>query len=136
MPNSYTTSRYPQYVGAETQQFSVALTAATVTTGGAVASVLNPFGVDVIITRAIVRTTTQSTGAATVDIGVTSGAATSSDTLIDGLSLASAAVLSSAGGTNGAVPRLWASTDYVTATASATLAGMAGGVLYLECIKA
>lgn len=132
----YTSSRYPQYVGQETQQYSVALTAATGTTGGAVASVANPFGADVIITRAIVRTTTQSTGAATVDIGVAATAATSSDTLIDGLSLATAPVLSSAGGTNGAVPRLWATDTFVTATASATLAGMVGGVLFLECIKA
>lgn len=132
----YTSSRYPQYIGQETQQFSVALTAATVTTGGAVASVANPFGADVLITRAIVRTTTQSTGAATVDIGVAAGAATTSDTLIDGLSLATAPVLAITPGSNGAVPRLWATDTFVTATASATLAGMVGGVLYLECVKA
>lgn len=132
----YTGTRTSQYVGDATQQFSVALVAATVTTGGAVASVANPLGVDLIITRAIVRTTAPSTGAATVDIGVATGAATSSDTLIDGLSLASAAVLASTPGTNGAVPRLWAAADFVTATASATLAGMTGGVLYLECVRA
>lgn len=132
----YAGTRSPQYVGDATLQFSVALTAATVTTAGAVASVANPFGVDVIITRAMVLTTAPSTGAATVDIGIAANGTTTSDTLIDGLSLASAAVLSAVGGTNGLVPRLWLTTTFVTATASATLAGMVGGVLYLECVKA
>ncbi len=52
--------------------------------GGDMASVLNPFGEDVIITFAALNITTASTGASTIDVGVGSSATTAYDTLIDG----------------------------------------------------
>lgn len=133
---AYTSGNNPQYVGSGgVLEHEVTLTAATTTTAGAVAAVANPLGVDLIITQVIVRTTTQSTGAAALDIGVAANATTSSDTLIDGLSVATAPIVSSTPGTNGAVPRVWGASQYVTATASATLAGMVG-TLHLICIRA
>jgi hypothetical protein len=136
----YTTGLNPNLGSDGVIEHTVALTAATGTTAGAVVSIANPLGVDLLIVDAILRTTTESTGAATVDIGVAAGAATASDTLFDGLSLATAAKIADARndtdtGTNGLVPRLWPAASFVTGTASATLAGMVGR-LHLVCIRA
>lgn len=132
----YTSGNNPQYVGGGGPfAVEVTLTAATTTTAGAVAAVANPVGEELIITQAIVRTTTQSTGAATLDIGVAANATTASDTLIDGLSVATAPIVLGTPGTNGLVPRVWGASQYVTATASATTAGMVGS-LHLICIRA
>lgn len=132
----YTEGNNPQYIGGGgVIEHEVTLTAATDTTAGAVAAVVNPLGVDLIITQVIVRTTAPSAGAATVDVGVAANGSTAGDTLIDGLSVATAPIVSSTPGTNGAVPRVWGASQFVTATASATLAGMVGS-LHLLCIRA
>lgn len=107
----------------------VALTAATVTTAGAVLSVPNPEGADIIVTRLILDITTPSTGAATVDAGIAANGTTSADNLIDGASVASAAkVLDNVDdkGSNGKAKQKWGASQYLTITASATLAGMVG----------
>lgn len=109
--------------------YSVALTAATDTTAGGVLSVANPEGRTLIIFRVILDITTPSSGAATVDVGVAANGSTSSDTLIDGASVATAAKLLdnvNDAGTNGKARQTWSSTQYVTGTASATTAGMVG----------
>lgn len=132
MANQYTGGRNPNYIGAGVQEYSVALTPTTGTTGGGVASVANPLGVDLIIVDCYLDITTAATTATnTVDVGVAANGTTSSDTLLDGK--AAAAGLFSAdndtdNGTNGAVPRRWSASQYVTATASATLAGMVGNL--------
>lgn len=121
----YTGSRNPAYVGGNVFEYSVALTAATGTTAGGVVSLANPFGADCIIVTACLNITTAATTATnTIDLGVAANGTTSSDTLIDGTT--TTAGLKVPGGTNGAAPRKWASTEYVTGTASATLAGMVG----------
>ena len=110
-------------------RFRVQLTAATVTDGGAVLSVANPEGVALYITRFLVITTSPSAGAATIDAGVAANGTTSSDTLIDGASVASAAkVLDNGkdGGTNGKIGQPWGTSQFVTITASATVAGLVG----------
>lgn len=109
----------------------VALTAATATTGGAVLSVLNPEGIDLLVDRFILNITTQSTGAATVDAGIAADGVTSNDTLIDGKSVAAAGVFDNIEdqGTNGKSVVKWGATQYLTVTASATLAGMVGEAL-------
>jgi hypothetical protein len=114
----------------------VALTAATVTTGGAVLSLANPEGVDLIVTRLILDITTQSTGAATVDAGIAADGTTSSDTLIDGKSVAAAGVFDNIEdqGTNGKSAVKWGASEYLTITASATLAGLVGNA-YIDYIR-
>lgn len=131
----YTGSRYPQYAaGAAIIEHSVALAAATTTTAGAVASVANPLGADLIIVEAYLNITTAATTSAnTIDLGVAANGTTSSDTLIDGTT--TTAGLKTVSGVNGAKPRRWSASEYVTATASATLAGMVG-TLHLICIRA
>lgn len=108
--------------------FRVALTAATDTTAGGVLALLNPEGVDLYITRVILNISTQSTGAAAVDVGIAADGTTSNDSLIDGLSVATAGVFDNVknGGTNGKAGQKLGATQYVTATASATTAGMVG----------
>lgn len=115
--------------GFEAGAFRADLTAATVTTGGAVLALANPEGVPIIVTRIILNITTPSSGAATVDAGIAANGTTSSDNLIDGASVATAAkALDNISdiGTNGKSRQLWGTTQYLTITASATLAGMVG----------
>ena len=116
--------------------YRVALTATTATTGGAVAAIANPEGETLLITNTVLYVATQSTGAASVDIGVAADATTSGDTLIDGKSVATAGVFDASedGGTNGRTRQTWDSDEYVTVTGSATTAGLVG-YLYLEFLR-
>lgn len=109
-----------------TIMFKGSLTAATGTTGGAVLSWANPTGENILVEELFLDITTGSTGAATVDFGVGS-AAESKDTLIDGAatSLVRVRSITADKGTNGR-PNKATSTQYVTGTASATLAGLVG----------
>lgn len=117
--------------------YRVALTAATVTTGGAVAAIANPEGADVLITRCVIHTTTKSTSAATLNVGVAADATTSADTLLDGVDVGTAVgVFDNIDdkGSNGQSCLKWGSGEYVTATASATVAGLVG-YIYIEYLR-
>jgi hypothetical protein len=106
----------------------VALTAATVTTGGAVLSWANPVGSSIIISRFKIYISTGSTGAATLDIGIAADGTTSNDTLLDGYNAQTTGVADNIEnqGTNGVSAKLMTSTQFITATASATVAGLVG----------
>lgn len=135
-----TTGKYQYPTAGSTIVHTIDLTAATVTTGGAVASLANPLGVDLIITRALVNVTTKATGVATIDVGVGATATTSNDGLLDGLDVGTAAGLfdnlnATNAGTNGKSSKTWSASQFVTATASATLAGLVG-TLTLICVRA
>lgn len=120
----------------ESGEYKVTLVLASDDTGGGVASLLNPFGFDVIVTEAIVDITTAATAAGTLDVGIAAGATTSNDTLIDGLDVNAATgtfINSVDGGTNGGAAR-WEDDEYLTASkASGSMAGLAG-VLYIKAI--
>jgi hypothetical protein len=107
----------------------VTLTGVAATTGGAIAGVLNPFGVDLLIVSSALRTTTFSTGAANLDVGIGATATTSNDTLFDGLAVGTA-VKSAHGaiahGTNGVGSRVWGAAEYLTVTGSADSSGLVG----------
>lgn len=131
---TYAGGRNQSYSGAGVFTVSYDLTAATGTTGGGVVAIANPVGADVVITNAFINITTAATTSSnTMDVGVAANATTSSDTLFDGQTTTTG--VKSPGGTNGAVPRLWASGQYVTATAGATLAGMVATIT-LICVRA
>jgi len=121
-----------------TGSYKVALTAATTTTGGDALNLLNPEGVDLIVTRLILDITTEATGAATVDAGITT-TLTSSDTLIDGADVGTAAAVFDStdetdSGTDGKCGRRWESDEYLTITPSATLAGLVGNA-YIQYVR-
>lgn len=106
------------------------------TTGGALAAIANPEGADVLITRAVLHLTTDATGAALADIGVAADGETSSDTLLDGVDIGTAAgVFDNIDdqGTNGQSVLVWGADEFVTMTGSADSSGLVG-VLYIEYI--
>lgn len=116
----------------------VALTAVTTTTAGGALSIPNPEGVDLIVTRLVLDITTPATGVATVDAGIAANGTTSADNLIDAGDVGTAAaVLDNIedGGTNGQAAIKWTSTQHLTITASATLAGLVGNA-YIEYMRA
>jgi hypothetical protein len=124
-------------MSAQTGSLKVALTAATGTTAGGVLKLENPEGVDLLITRFVLNVTTKSTGAATVDAGVNSDGSASNDTLIDGLSVATAGVYDNlgSGGSNGKAIVRWPAGHFVVVTASATTAGMVGDA-HIQYVRA
>lgn len=90
-----------------------------------VLSLANPEGVALIVTDVILYLTTPSSGACTVDAGITTAAA-SSDNLIDGQSIAVAGAYGEKG-TNGKLFQKWAADAYLTITvASGTVTGLVG----------
>jgi hypothetical protein len=114
----------------------VALTAVTGTTAGGALKVQNDFGGDVIVTDLILDITTEATGAANVDAGIDDAGDASSDNLIDGLDVGSAAGVfdnHTDAGTNGGMAK-WAEGEYLVITASATLAGLVGNA-YIKWVR-
>lgn len=100
-----------------------------VTSATQAVALANPFGERVIVTDVVLDVTTKSTGAATVDCGVAANGTTSSDTLLDGLDVGTSAIIGNNidnKGNNGGRGKAWASSEYITVTASATLAGLVG----------
>lgn len=95
---------------------------------GGVLNLLNPEGVALAITQCILNIATPSSGACTVDAGVTTTGA-SADNLIDGQSIATAGCYAEKG-TNGKLTQKWAADQYLTITvASGTVTGLVGTVL-------
>lgn len=138
MPQYTTGGRNSSLLSSPVLEYSLALTAATTTAAGGVVSILNPFGFDVFIIRSILDTSVVSTGVATIDLGVAANGTTSNDTLIDGKDLnAAIGVFDNITdkGTNGKPTKKWTSTQYVTGTASATMAGLVGNIT-LVCVRA
>lgn len=122
-------------IGGGMLQYDIAGVAAT--TGGAVLSVLNPFGEDVVVTNTVLLVTTKSTGAANANIGIGAAATTDGDNLLDGVDVGTAAGVFDAaedGGTNGRTRQLWESDQYLNVTGSDTTAGLVGK-LFIECVR-
>lgn len=97
--------------------FRVALADGSAGTGD-IASVANPEGVALGIVGTRLYITTPSAEASTINVGIAANGTTSSDTLIDGLSGATAGFYGSGknGGTNGKLEQLWGPTQFVTAS--------------------
>jgi len=88
----------------------------------------NPTGGRIIVTSVVVDITTASGATTTIDVGVAADGTTSSDTLIDGKSTASAGVISSIddGGTNGKAARALTATQFITGSITGTIGSFAG----------
>ncbi len=115
----------------------LALTASTTSTGGDALATLNPGNADLIITKLILDVTTPATGSATADIGVGATAATSDDSLLDGVDVGTSAILADNvdnQGTNGKASVRWPAGEYLTVSPSATLAGLVGNV-YVQYVR-
>ena len=118
------------------QQISrVRLPLAALDTKGGVVSILNPFGFDVLILRAVINVTTKSTGACTLDIGIDADGSTGDDTLLDGLDVGTAVILADniiTPGTNGLGVAQWDDDEYVVASMASGAAAGVAGYLYLD----
>lgn len=104
---------------------------AALDTGGGVLSWQNPESTAIIVERVILDVTTKSTGACTLDVGTaTASATTSSDDLLDGVDVGTAAGVFdnlADGGTNGKMKQKLASGKWITASkASGAAAGLVG----------
>lgn len=103
---------------------------AAVDTAGGVFAWQNPEASAIIVERVVIDVTTASTGACTIDVGVTPTSATTSvDNLLDGQSVAAVATLDNIEnqGTNGKSCGRLASGKWVTASvASGASAGLVG----------
>lgn len=101
------------------------------TTAGALFAWANPENVSIIIDRLEIDITTKSTGASAGDFGVAANATTASDNLIDGYALGGTEkVVNNVDdkGTNGKSVQKMTTSQFVTGTATATTAGLAGFV--------
>lgn len=104
---------------------------AALDTGGGVLAWQNPEASSIIVHRFFLNVTTKATSACTVDAGTTAtNATTSSDNLIDGLDVGTAAGLFDNlgdGGTNGKMKQLLAAGKWITVSkASGAAAGLVG----------
>lgn len=125
----YSGTRNQSYTGDAVFTVSVDLAAATATTAGAVAAIANPIGTDLIVVAAYINiTTAASTATNTITAGPAANATTSNSGLFNGQA-------ASAGLKVGTKDVLWGASQVVTATASATLAGMVA-TLTLVCVRA
>jgi len=120
---------------------SIPITGGTATSAGALAAVLNPEGVDVLITRGILYVSSNSTGGANLVAGVAATATTAGSDIIGTLAMAAAEgnyynafATGTASVTEISTPAVWASTSYVVVTGSASTAGLAG-TLYIEYLR-
>jgi hypothetical protein len=94
-------------------------------------SLQNTYGTDLIVERLLIRVTTASSGACTIDVGCGTTAATSYDTILDGPSVAATGMIDNADdtdqGTNGNSSDVWKSGEYLSASmASGATAGLVG----------
>lgn len=104
---------------------------AAVDTGGGVFSVASAFTEDVFVDFVSITRSTKSSGACTVDVGVTlTSATTLSDNLMDGVNAAASEATENNfanAGTNGKVRQIWPAGKWVTASvASGNSAGLVG----------
>jgi len=107
---------------------------AVATGAGGMVSEANPFGVDLMVDRVILDVTTAATGIATANVGVDADGATGDDTLIDGVDIGTAAILTDnllSPGTNGLPCVKWAAGEYLVMSGVADPAG-AVGTLYVD----
>jgi hypothetical protein len=121
--------------------FSFDFTGVAATTGGAIASVANPEGANVLVTDAIIYIATNSTGSANLTVGLGTSATTDYSDMMTATAMAAAAgkfytgrAVSASAQTEITAPGVWLSTEYCNVTGSATTAGLTGTV-YIEYLR-
>lgn len=120
---------------------AIDFTGVTATTGGAIASVLNPEGIALIVTNAVVYIATNSTGAANLTIGIGASATTDYNDMLTATAMAAAAgkvytcaAISASIAQEITAPGVWGATEYVNITGSASTAGLTG-TLFIEYLR-
>jgi len=112
----------------------IPLTAATTTTPGAVCSVANPEGVNLIVYSAQAYIGVPATAPNTINLGIATNGSTTANNILDQLDAQAPLPVASVSLPADAV--LWTTSKFLTGTASDTLAGMSGAYLYVQYIPA
>lgn len=116
----------------------IPLTGLVATTGGGIASVLNPEGVPLIITDVKIYVDTPSTGGANINVGINASATTSDTDMINALAINGAITGLAYHGMTALAAKgaaqVWAATEYITATGSADSSGFTGR-LFVQYIR-
>jgi hypothetical protein len=122
-------------------KMAINITGVAATTDGAIGAVLNPEGVDVLITRCILYVGTQSTGAANLSCGVAATATTAASDIINALAVGGATgkyyngqAVQVTAKTEVSAPAVWSAGKYINFTGSASTAGLVG-TLYVEYVR-
>lgn len=109
---------------------SIPLTGALLFAGGEVAAVANPEGVPLIITDVKIYVDTPSTGAANLSVGLAANATTSDTDMINALAVNGALTGLAYHGMTALAAKgaaqVWGTTQYLTATGSASTVGFVG----------
>lgn len=108
----------------------IPLTGALLFAGGEVAAVANPEGVPLIITDVKIYVDTPSTGAANLSVGLAANATTSDTDMINALAVNGAVTGLAYHGMTALAAKgaaqVWSTTQYLTATGSASTVGFVG----------
>lgn len=108
----------------------IPLTGALLFAGGEVAAVANPEGVPLIITDVKIYVDTPSTGAANLSVGLAANATTSDTDMINALAVNGAVTGLAYHGMTALAAKgaaqVWGTTQYLTATGSASTVGFVG----------
>ena len=120
---------------------SIPIVGVAATTGGAVASVANPEGAPVLITRSILYVATNSAGAANLTAGIAADGVTAATNILTALAMAAAAgkvfngnAIITATATELTAPGVWGATQFLTVQGSASTVGLTG-TLYVEYLR-
>jgi hypothetical protein len=116
----------------------IPLTGLVATTGGGIASVLNPEGVPLIITDVKIYVDTPSTGGANIAVGINASAVTSDTDMINALAINGAITGLAYHGMTALAAKgaaqVWGAAEYITATGSADTSGFTGR-LFVQYIR-
>lgn len=111
------------------------------TTDGAIGAILNPEGVNLLITRCTLYVKTNSTGAANLSCGVAATPTTAASDIINALAMGAAAgkyyngqAQQVSAKTEVTAPAIWEAGKYINFTGSASTAGLTA-TLYVEYIR-
>ena len=108
----------------------IPLTGALLFAGGEVAAIANPEGVPLIITDVKIYVDTPSTGAANLSVGLAANATTSDTDMINALAVNGAVTGLAYHGMTALAAKgaaqVWGTTQYLTATGSASTVGFVG----------
>lgn len=122
-------------------KMAIDISGVAATTDGAIGAILNPEGVDVLITRCFLYVTTQSTGAANLSCGVAATSTTATTDIINALAVGGATgkyyngqAQQVTAKTEVSAPAVWAAGKYINFTGSASTAGLVG-TLFVEYLR-
>lgn len=117
----------------------IPLTGALLFAGGEIAAVANPEGTPLIICDVKLFVDTPSTGAANINVGIAANGTTSATTLINALAINGAITGKAYHGMTALAAKgeavVWGTTQYLTATGSASSVGFVGS-LFISYVRA